>query len=122
MLNVRYGSGCNLIHTAWAARPSFWRSRHSKSATPSSGVSRPPSTAFDKMRSMVADIACPLGYQTEFGGEFAVAIKARQFPLAEVVVNDVREVAAAEAGIEIQRRGFALGDASGVCHAIVFCS
>src|SRR5207248_3817667 len=100
MLEVRYGWGCSGRVTAWAARPSRSRSRQRNSSAPSSGVSRPPSAAFDKIRSVVADIVGPLRGEPEFGGQLAEPGHPDQLPRAEVVADDVREVSPAVARVE----------------------
>src|SRR4051812_2375894 len=113
MLNVRYGSGWSREQTACAARPSFSTSRLRNSSMPSSGVSRPPSTAFDKMRSRLADTGCSLRREPEFGREVVEPRHSGEFPRAEVVVDDGFEVAAAEPRVEAQTRRLPLRDGPG---------
>src|SRR5215203_5800522 len=113
MLNVRYGSGCRRRQTACAARPSLCRSRQAINSTPSSGVRRPPSTAFDKIRSMVADKGHPPGREAEFAREVVVPAQPGEFARAEVVLDDVGEVAAAVPRVEAEGRRLPLGDLAG---------
>src|SRR5262245_61447818 len=100
MLNVRYGSGCSRRLTASAARPSACTSRTSNSATPSSGVSRPPSTAFDKIRLTVELKIHPTPGQPKFTRQHVIVMQPRLFSRPQVKVDDVRQIAPAEPGIE----------------------
>src|SRR3954469_12103704 len=113
MLYVRYGSGCSREQTACAARPSRCRSRQRVSSTPSSKVRRPPSTAFDKTRSIVADKGHPRGGQAEGGGVAVEPVQPGDLTRAEVVVNDVRQVAATVPGVEAEVFRLAGGDLPG---------
>src|SRR4051812_3294493 len=110
MLKVRYGSGWSRRQTASAARPRACRARHSKSARPSSGVSRPPSTAFCKVRVMVEVKGDPPAYQAQLAGQRVILLKAGLLARAQVKLNDVGKVAATEPGVQPKPRRLGLRD------------
>src|SRR5438132_9512612 len=110
MLYVRYGSGCRRRQTASAARPSAIRSRQSNSATPSSNVSRSPSTAFCKMRVTVEVKAHPSPGQAQLAGQHIIVVQSRLLARAQVKVNDIAQVAPAKTGIQPEPRRFAMRD------------
>src|SRR5260370_397340 len=110
MLYVRYGSGCSRRQPASAARPSAGSSRQSKSASPSSGVSRPPSTAFCKRDGMVEVKANPPPGQTELAGEHVKMVESRLLTRPQIKVNDAGKVAAAKAGVQAKPGSLRKGD------------
>src|SRR5687768_734554 len=114
MLYVRYGSGCTRDVTVCAARPSLCRSLHPMRATPSSKDSRPPSTALDKMRSMVADKGHPRWGQAEGGGVAVEPVQPGDLPRAEVVVDDVGQVSTTESRVQPEGGGLPGGDPPGL--------
>src|SRR5207253_9581797 len=122
MLYVRYGSGWKRRQTASAARPSSasvgaapWASGvalapRPNSATPSSRVKRWPSTAFCKMCVTVELKVHSPACQPELAGQHVVMMQPGLFARAQVKVDDVGKVAAAEAGVQPKMRRIPLRD------------
>src|SRR6266478_1990029 len=110
MLYVRYGSGCRRRHTASAALPSAIRSRQPNSATPSSKVSRSPSTALCKMCVTVEFKAHPSLGQAQLAGQHVIMMQPRLLTCVQVEVNDIGEIAPAKAGVQPQPRRLPMGD------------
>src|SRR5262245_35853766 len=85
-------------------------SRQSNSATPSSGVSRRPSTAFDKISLTVVVKAYPSAGQPKLAGHHAEMMQSGLFARPQVELDDRLQVAAAESRVEPQMRRLTLGD------------
>src|SRR5262249_26273589 len=116
---------------ASAARPSAIRSA-SKRASPSTGVSRPPSTALSRITGRYTRMSRPRSSdiplsadtgggqvelqvdatprQAQLASQHVIMVQSRLLARSQVKVDDVAEVATAEAGVQSQPRRFLVGN------------
>src|SRR3954447_7081489 len=100
MLYVRYGSGCSLWQTACAARPRSSRLASRNRVTPSSKLSRPPSTARRKIVGTVEDKVYSFRGQSEASGHLGETSQPRQLWLSQLVRQNASQVIVT--GCEVQ--------------------
>src|SRR5438105_5079294 len=110
MLYVRYGSGCSRRQTASAARPSAMRSRQANRATPSSNVSRSPSTARCKICVTVELKAHSSPRQPQLAGQHVIVMQPGLLARPQVKMNDVGKIAPAKARVQPQARRLVVRD------------
>src|SRR5687768_8495501 len=110
MLYVRYGSGWSRLATASAARPRAVRSRLSRSASPSSGVSRSPAVALSSAFDVQATKVNSCGSEIQLLRQLVKQREAAPLLRAQIKVQMIAEVAEAFLPSEPQRRRFARRD------------
>src|SRR5512135_414173 len=104
MLKVRYGSGWSRLQAASAARPSARRSASRSSVTPSSNVSRSPSTTRCKIAATMEDKVDSFRGQAESRGHRGEPPQAGDLGFAQVVGQDAGQVIVTGGALQAEPR------------------